>query len=79
MKLYSVYERSNMSLGKLDLGACVTEADTRDDVIREATEYYEEAMYDDCERDVILVTYDDDTDNETLEEITLSWNNKKYV
>lgn len=78
--LYSIHELpsyANKQLG-ITTGACVNEGYDREAAIESAQQYYceraeEDGEYGEGERDAILVIYNEDTDTETTEEITLSW------
>lgn len=73
--LYSVYNDQKLS-------ACITEDYDRAKAIADAEAYYcnraeEDSEYGAGERDAVLVIYNDDTDAESVEEITLKWHAEK--
>lgn len=77
MMIYSIYTQETLGLKK-SLGRCINDGFTRSGVIETAELYFEQQAIDDGEtgdgeRDVYLVSYDDDTGKETVEEITLTW------
>lgn len=75
MKIYSVYEDKNLK-------ACITDGYDRQQVIQAAEDYYctraeENSEWGDGEHDAVLITYDETTDAESAEEITLRWHAEK--
>lgn len=82
--LYSIYETPGFVEKQrgMTLGSCITEGEDRQKTIEAAQDYYcnraeEDGEYGDGEQDAILVAYNEDTDAESLEEITLSWHAEK--
>lgn len=78
--LYSIYEIA-YDHPKFIRGTCVTEGHNREEVIAKAEDYYRNKMIDNGERgrhseDVLLVTYEEDADIETEDEILLTWTTK---
>jgi len=78
--IYSVYEIKNGE----NSGYCVTENDDRASAIASAQDYYceraeQNGEYGQGECDVMIVTYDEKTNIETEEVITLKWYAMKDV
>lgn len=77
MMIYSIYTIEMLGLEK-KLGSCINDGYTRMGVIQTAEAWFEQQAIDDGETgdgeaDVYLVSYDDETDKETIEENTLTW------
>jgi hypothetical protein len=85
MNFYSIYELPTyvQQCNGLKEGGCITENDDRDEVISDAEDFMcqralDEGFYGDGEKEVILETFNTETEQYEREIITLNWFAENY-
>lgn len=73
--IYSIFEKPNMvqKANGDKFSDCICEGDTRQEAIEKAKAYLAGVAGETGALDAILVEYDEDTDAEKMEDITIEW------